>query len=90
MAIANPEWRNRAAISVQPEISISDRFKLAMELMATNIGQVIGRLANPPYPTADGKPLRVIHYPDGQGPILLTTAQLDSLLKQIRGIKSTW
>lgn len=89
MAIANPEWWNRVVISIQPEISISDRFKLAMELMTVNVGQAIGKLINPPYPTDDGKPLQVTHYPDGQGPILLTPTQLDLLLKQSRGVKST-
>ena len=74
---------------MQPEISISDRFKLAMELMAANLGQAIGRLVDPPYMTPDGKPLAVSHYPDGQGPILLTPVQLDSLLKQIEEVKST-
>ena len=83
MAIVNSEWWNRAAIPVQPEISISDRFKLAMELMAANLGQAIGRLVDPPYMTPDGKPLAVKFYrPDEPGPF--SDDQLSQLLAIVK------
>ena len=79
MAIANPEWWNRAAIPARPEISISDRLKQAVELMAANIGQAIGRLANPPYPTSDGKPLKVVFYDGPNSPQSFMPEQIKQL-----------
>ena len=89
MAIANSEWWNRAAIPAEVQISVRDRLKQAAELLAANVGQTIGRLANPPYPTADGRPLKITHYPNGQKPEFMSATQLHLLLEQLRGVKST-
>ncbi len=67
MAISKAEWWMRAAAApVMPEVSIPDKLKQAAELMTASVGRAIGRLVNPPYPTADGKPLAVKFYGPGE------------------------
>lgn len=82
MAVIRTEWWMRAAARPQPEISIPNRLKQAAELMATNIGQIIWRLVDPPYPTADGKPLAVRFYKPGESPF--TPEQIEQLTAVVK------
>jgi len=85
MAIANSEWWNRAAIPEQPEISIQNKFKQTVELMAVIVSQAIDQLTNPPYPTPDGKPLRIVFY-DGPNSLKLFPAEQMEQLNAIAKI----
>lgn len=77
MAISNAEWWMRWAVPLRPEVSIPDRLKQAVELMAANVGQAISRLVDPPYTTPDGKPLEIHFYEPGES--TFTPRQMDQL-----------
>lgn len=87
MVAAKAEWWNRVAIPARPEVSIPDKLKQAVELMAASVGRAIGWLVDPPYPMNGGRPLAVKFYGPGE-PGLFSKDQLSQLAAIVKWMES--
>lgn len=86
MAVANAEWWSGRRVRTKPDLSFKNRLKDCIGVMTVSIGRIVLNLVDPPYPTADGKPLKVHFYQPGESPFSpQQMEQLAAIVKMSEG-----